>query len=317
MRVAPEVVLTASERAELTRLARPGASDDRLAQRARIVLLAAQGLQNKEIAALLKVGRVQVARWRERFLRMRRAGLEGDPARGAPLPPAPTVPARQAAPDRRFDIPLRLGTPAGESLRDELTAFKRDRILQEASRLFYERGYAQTSVDAIAERVGATKPFIYSRYGSKVDLLVEVCERSNREALDAAERALSGAGSPRERFLGFMLEFTDVVLRLHQHVAIYFREQSNLPPEAAERIDGMRKSISSRLALLLAEGEQAREMDVGDTRMAALVIAGMSSYAFAWYRDDGRLERHEVAHRIAQMALKVVSPSLPPPSTAG
>ena len=36
--------------------------------RARIVLLAAQGLQNKDIAQALGVGRVQVARWRERDL---------------------------------------------------------------------------------------------------------------------------------------------------------------------------------------------------------------------------------------------------------
>ena len=39
----------------------------RLAQRAQIVLLAAQGLQNKNIAEQLGIERVQVARWRERF----------------------------------------------------------------------------------------------------------------------------------------------------------------------------------------------------------------------------------------------------------
>ena len=36
--------------------------------RARIVLLAAQGLQNKDIAQALGVGRVQVARWRGRYV---------------------------------------------------------------------------------------------------------------------------------------------------------------------------------------------------------------------------------------------------------
>ncbi len=313
MRLAPEVMLTAREQAELSELARPGSGDERLGQRARIVLLAGQGLQNKEIAAQLNIGRVRVARWRERFLRLRCAGIESDMPRRAPAP-------RVVALTRKKDVATRVGEksgetvpraarPGGESLWDELTALKRERILQEASRLFYERGYAQTSVDAIAERVGATKPFVYSHFGSKIDLLVEVCERSNREASGAAERALSGAGSPRERFAGFMLEFTDVVLRLHQHVAIYFRDQSNLPPEAALRIDEMRKAISTRLTLLLAEGERVGEFQVGDTRMAALVIAGMSSFAFAWYREDGRLKRHEVAERIAQMALKLVSPS--------
>jgi transposase len=55
-----------------------------LAQRAQIVLLAAQGLQNKDIAEQLGVGRVQVARWRERYLESGLQGIERDLPRGAP-----------------------------------------------------------------------------------------------------------------------------------------------------------------------------------------------------------------------------------------
>jgi DNA-directed RNA polymerase specialized sigma24 family protein len=55
-------VLTDEERAELTRLVRSKLTSVRPAQRARVVLLASQGLQNIEIAAQLGVGRVQVAR---------------------------------------------------------------------------------------------------------------------------------------------------------------------------------------------------------------------------------------------------------------
>jgi hypothetical protein len=44
------------------------------------------------------------------------------------------------------------------------------------------------------------------------------------------------------------------------------------------------------------------------------VIAGMSSYAFAWYRENGRLEQQEVTDRIVRMALKLVNaaPYYPP-----
>ena len=68
MRVAPEIVLSDAERAELTRLARPKVSSVRLALRANLVLLAAEGRQNQEIAAQLKIGRIRVARWRARYL---------------------------------------------------------------------------------------------------------------------------------------------------------------------------------------------------------------------------------------------------------
>jgi transposase len=84
VRVAPEIVLTDEERAELTRLARSKLTSVRLVQRARIVLLAAEAMQNKDIAEQVGVGRVQVSRWRERYAQSRLAGIERDLPRGAP-----------------------------------------------------------------------------------------------------------------------------------------------------------------------------------------------------------------------------------------
>ena len=84
MRVAAEIVLTKEEQSELTALVRSRLSSVRLVQRARIVLLAAGGMQNKGIARELGVGRVQVGRWRERYAQSRLAGIERDLPRGAP-----------------------------------------------------------------------------------------------------------------------------------------------------------------------------------------------------------------------------------------
>jgi len=50
----------------------------RLVQRANIVLLAADGLPNKEIAARMKVNPNTVVRWRGRFARERFAGIARD-----------------------------------------------------------------------------------------------------------------------------------------------------------------------------------------------------------------------------------------------
>ncbi len=84
MRVAQEIVLTEQERTQLQGLVRSKLTSVRLAQRARIVLLAADGLQNQQIAAQLNIGRIQVARWRSRYVSWRLAGIERDLPRGAP-----------------------------------------------------------------------------------------------------------------------------------------------------------------------------------------------------------------------------------------
>jgi transposase len=84
VRVAPEIALTDDERTELTRLVRSKLTSVRLSQRAHIVLLATAGMQNKDIAEQLGVGRVQVSRWRERYAQLRLDGIERDLPRGAP-----------------------------------------------------------------------------------------------------------------------------------------------------------------------------------------------------------------------------------------
>ena len=84
MRVAPEVLLSDKEQEELNALVRSKLTSVRLAQRARIVLLAARGMQNIDIAKEVGLGRVQVARWRERYVHARLAGIERDLPRGAP-----------------------------------------------------------------------------------------------------------------------------------------------------------------------------------------------------------------------------------------
>src|SRR5450631_111818 len=84
VRVAPEIVLSDEEREVLDDLIRSKLTSVRLALRARIVLLAAQGLQNKEIAVALDVGRIQASRWRERYLESGLEGIERDLPRGAP-----------------------------------------------------------------------------------------------------------------------------------------------------------------------------------------------------------------------------------------
>ncbi|MGH8146035.1 MAG: IS630 family transposase [Rhodanobacteraceae bacterium] len=84
MRVATKIVLGDEETNTLIKLARSRRTSVRLAQRARIVLLAAQGHQNQAIAKQLGIGRVQVARWRRRYLESGLAGIERDLPRGAP-----------------------------------------------------------------------------------------------------------------------------------------------------------------------------------------------------------------------------------------
>lgn len=82
--MAPGIVLTDTEHVELTKRVRSKRTSVRLVEHARIVLLAADGVQNQEIAAQLGISRGKVARRRGRYAEKRRGGIESDLPRGAP-----------------------------------------------------------------------------------------------------------------------------------------------------------------------------------------------------------------------------------------
>ena len=78
------VELSDDERAQLESWTRRRTSAQALALRARVVLLAAEGLKNTEVAAELGVHRNMVAKWRARFLEHRLDGLTDEPRPGRP-----------------------------------------------------------------------------------------------------------------------------------------------------------------------------------------------------------------------------------------
>ena len=84
------IVLSDEERAVLVSVARSYTLPYWQVVRARMVLMAADGMRNDEIAAQLQCGRDVVSQWRKRFFEQRLAGLEDRPRRGRPpvFPPS-------------------------------------------------------------------------------------------------------------------------------------------------------------------------------------------------------------------------------------
>jgi AcrR family transcriptional regulator len=191
-------------------------------------------------------------------------------------------------------------------LRDEIVALKRERILEAAVDLFYEHGYENTTLDAVAERLSVTKPFIYSYYKSKAELLAEICQRGIRASLDEMNSVLMLDLDPAERLRRLGEAFTLAIIRAQKHIAIFAREEKNLSTDDFERISDLRREFDRKLNDLLQEGRKAGIFHVRDCEMAALAIGGMVSWTYVWYRSSGRLQATEVAARLAELMLSLV-----------
>ena len=81
----PPLLVSDAERAELQRRVRAHTTPQRAVKRARVVLLAADGVPNRQIAPLVGMDPHTVAQWRRRFEAERLAGLEDRQRPGRPL----------------------------------------------------------------------------------------------------------------------------------------------------------------------------------------------------------------------------------------
>jgi AcrR family transcriptional regulator len=191
-------------------------------------------------------------------------------------------------------------------MREEISAYKRERILEEAVKLFYERGFSGTTLDDIAGKLGVTKPFIYTHFRSKVELLESICRPTIEMSLGAIADAAQQAGSASDRLFRGVVAFTKVVLTRQANIAVYFREEKNLSAVGLDDINALRKRFDHVLSDLLEEGARNGEFHVADIRVAALAIGGMVSWAYTWYQPGGRLSIDDVGTQMARFAVEMV-----------
>ena len=152
----------------------------------------------------------------------------------------------------------------------------RQRILDAASSVFAEEGFAGARVDEIARRARVNKALLYYHVGNKQALYTAVLLRN----FDRVEAALADATPSRlsagDRLSGVIDAISRVLKAYPDHPRIVLREVasggSNLESDVLER---MMRALTM-VADLLADGVRNREFRATDPVMTHLTLVGSS-----------------------------------------
>ena len=191
-------------------------------------------------------------------------------------------------------------------IKSEVSALKRQRILEEASRLFFEKGYTASTLEALAKRLDVTKPFIYTYYRNKADLLAAICETGITESLIAVEQALRDEVEPVRQLRAAVAGVAKVVIRFQNYVVIYQREMKSLDRRDAQRILKLRHHFDRQTAQLLERGVAEGVFHVGEPAMASVWIGGLLSWIPNWYVPGGRRDESYVIENLVETILQLV-----------
>jgi AcrR family transcriptional regulator len=141
------------------------------------------------------------------------------------------------------------------SLRERRRQMLRDEILHAAGALLNERGYAAMSMDDLANRVGISKPTLYSHFTTKEDLIVAAILRAH----DRIAEAVQADPSPRTPLqqLSFIL---------HTAVQIQIEEGGTAPRPWAPEV----------FRVLCTRHEIVERLKINDQAVAELVDAAIA-----------------------------------------
>jgi len=205
--------------------------------------------------------------------------------------------------------------PARAAQADAQKSESRAEILQAAAVLFMQFGYAATSIDAVAESLGATKGHIYHYYRSKAELFFDIQTAAMNRLMECIEPIALSKEPALDRLAAMALRHTEILLTElpMQKVAVQGLERHLF--EGAAGMRQLRAVVKSRddYEQLFAEviDQCIRDGLVVDMppKLLTKPFFGAMNWATVWYsqrRLQGPEEIKELARFLAGCAVRSV-----------
>lgn len=166
--------------------------------------------------------------------------------------------------------------PAAPKRRGRPRGTRREVMLREAARLFYERGYHATGIDEIGAAAGVKGPTVYRHFASKLDLLVALIEGSADRSEADIIKVHEAGGTPDEMLERLVRSQIRQAVEDGPLVAVAAQEMRNLPQDVQLPLLRRDRINREEWAHLIA---QVRP-DMASAEVSAMV-AGIKALLFA------------------------------------
>lgn len=179
-------------------------------------------------------------------------------------------------------------------------------ILREAGILFMEHGFVGTTMDAIAERLDMSKPFIYQFFKNKHALLVAMYDTELRDSLATQADPSINGGTPRDRLVSFIQVAVRKNVKNQGLTSMLALEEKHLPKAKMTEIYELEGQFNRRLASIIKDGVESGEFKVTNPVIASRAIMGMLQWVKRWYKTSGELSVETVAAEFCELSLNML-----------
>lgn len=196
----------------------------------------------------------------------------------------------------------------------EMESDVKGRILDAAANAFMVRGFANTTIDDIADDLGATKGLIYYHFRSKFDIFLAVYRDGMRRVRERVEPHAKATGSGRARLIAMSIAHLENLMTefgYHHVVHQGVRYQASAALKVRQRdalaeLNELRRDYERMFRGVIAEGIADGSLRAVDEALATRTLLSNLNAVDIWYRRiDGQTndDIHELASRVVDLLI--------------
>lgn len=183
----------------------------------------------------------------------------------------------------------------------------KDRILENAVNLFYQKGFHGVTVDEIVEQAKASKGGFYHNFESKNSLLYEIHDLFISHLLKETKVKYSEFTNSLDRLYAMLHTFTKVLAVYQRHITVFYDEYAYLLPEYKQIMKAKRTEYRLLIAQVIEDGKRCGDFRTNiSTSITSMSIIGMVNWSYKWYRPDGDLSMEEITEYFIDFILRGV-----------
>jgi AcrR family transcriptional regulator len=206
--------------------------------------------------------------------------------------------------------------PQDEPPQQGRVARKRQRrineILRVAAEVLSEKGYYNTSLEEIADRLDLAKASLYHYFDSKESLLTACLGTVADESISRLTAIASGAGSASERLRGLIIEQLRIITVEYPELARLFLAHLEWPATVRERISEWHTRHDAIIKGVIEEGVKSGELGDIDISVVRHNLTGALNFVPFWFHPDGRFSDRDAFEAVADSVLLMFGVGAPP-----
>jgi len=198
------------------------------------------------------------------------------------------------------------------SMDDDVRERKREEILAAAEALFFDRGYAQTTVADIVDALGVTKPYLYYYFKGKDDIFEQLCWRASVACLTSMHTEAGDTRPAGARLQDGLHRLAVANIRYFRAGTFAYRETGALAAPFQARLRAMARVFHRELRDLLEQARAEGSVDFGNTMLTSHAIGSVVGFMYTWYKPGGPIGQDDMADEITRILMNIAGFRQPP-----